>query len=357
VQKRRALPMSPFPEMPDLAQAAPQALAELAQRAMGVLLSPGSPLSLTSLLAAFTLAGLFVILSRRPGRPLPSFRALVRVILPRRIWLSRSTRTDLWFLGFNVLLFGALFGWAMLSQAMVSKALLSGLEALIGPGPTPVLGPVFALVAGTVVLFLAAELGFWIDHYLSHRIPFLWEFHKVHHSAQVLTPLTNFRVHPVDGLVFANILALVMGATDALLTWLLGQPAGALSLYDRNILALAGLYLVQHLQHSQLWITFGGPIGRWFYSPAHHQIHHSTDPAHFGRNLGSMLTLWDSLFGTLLTPGKDRQRLTFGLGPGESAHDSLMSGMVAPLAHAARTLVPAPAAGSAGPMAADAPAP
>jgi hypothetical protein len=114
---------------------------------------------------------------------------------------------------------------------------------------------------------------------------------------------------------------------------------------------------VQHLQHSQLWITFGGPIGRWFYSPAHHQIHHSTDPAHFGRNLGSMLTLWDGLFGTLLTPDKERQRLTFGLGPGESAHDSLVSGMVAPLGHAARTLVPAPATGSAGPLAADTPAP
>ena len=47
------------------------------------------------------------------------------------------------------------------------------------------------------ILFLAYELGYWLNHYLSHRIAFLWEFHKVHHSATVLTPLTNFRVHPI----------------------------------------------------------------------------------------------------------------------------------------------------------------
>ena len=54
----------------------------------------------------------------------------------------------------------------------------------------------------TVTLFLAYELGYWLNHYVPHRVPFLWEFHKVHHSATVLTPLTNFRVHPVYMCIF-----------------------------------------------------------------------------------------------------------------------------------------------------------
>jgi len=37
-------------------------------------------------------------------------------------------------------------------------------------------------------------------------VPFLWEFHKVHHSANVLTPITAFRVHPVDTWLFANMI-------------------------------------------------------------------------------------------------------------------------------------------------------
>ena len=40
----------------------------------------------------------------------------------------------------------------------------------------------------TAMLFLSYELGYWFNHWLSHKVPVLWEFHKVHHSATVLTP-------------------------------------------------------------------------------------------------------------------------------------------------------------------------
>ena len=63
----------------------------------------------------------------------------------------------------------------------------------------------------TVMLFLAYELGCWFSHWLSHKAPLLWEFHKVHQNAEVLTPLTNFHVHPVYTWVFTNILAFSAG--------------------------------------------------------------------------------------------------------------------------------------------------
>ncbi len=327
----------------DLAGGAIDAVAKAGMGFIGALLAPGSAMSLASLLAAGVVGGLFLLLRRGPGkRPVP-FRVLLRALLPRRFWKSRSGRTDIGFFLFNTLVFGLLFSWAIASQAVIGAFLLDGLEAVFGPGPESLIGPVGALLVGTVVLFLTGELAYWLMHFLSHSVGWLWEIHKVHHSAEHLSPLTNFRVHPIEGVLFANLLAVMMGTMNALLTWTLGEPAVLVTVWDRNVIALAGLYLVQHLQHSHLWITFPGVLGRLFYSPAHHQIHHSTNPEHFGSNLGSLTTLWDWLFGTLHTPSREKMPLTFGLEPGESKHDSLMEGMILPVARAARTALPAPA--------------
>jgi len=181
--------------------------------------------------------------------------------------------------------------------------------------------------AMTLVLFLAYELGYWVDHYLKHRIPVLWEFHRVHHTAEHLSPLTNFRVHPVDSILFLNSLALFIGAAHGLMTWLLGAPAQALLLSGTNVLTLAFLFLLVHLQHSQIWIPTRGLLGRLIQSPAHHQLHHSMDPAHFNRNFGGNLSVFDWLFGTLLIPEAAPQRLTFGVdAAGERPHS--MEGVV-----------------------------
>ena len=344
-----------FDSLQDIASGLTAFGAGLGLRVVGLLLGPGSAASLASLLSALVIGGLFLLLTRGPGkRPVP-LRVLIRALIPRRLWRSASGRTDLGFLLFNTLLFGAIFGWALVSQAVVSGWVLTGLQALFGAGPAPVLGPVFALVAGTLVLFLAAELGFWVDHWLSHRIPFFWEFHKVHHSAASLSPLTNFRVHPIEGLKFAWILALFMGTAGGVLTWLLGRPAGAFTVFDRNVIALAGLYLIQHLQHSHLWIRFTGPVGRWIYSPAHHQIHHSDAPEHFDRNFGSLLTVWDRLFGFHYDPPARRPALRFGLGPEESTHASLWDAFALPVVKAFATLRPARPAAAPAPLEAPAP--
>jgi sterol desaturase/sphingolipid hydroxylase (fatty acid hydroxylase superfamily) len=61
-----------------------------------------------------------------------------------------------------------------------------------------------------------------------------------------------------------------------------------------------------------MWIAFTGVVGRLLQSPAHQQIHHSADPAHFDKNLGFALALWDWAFGTLAIPSKTREPIVFG---------------------------------------------
>jgi len=183
-----------------------------------------------------------------------------------------------------------------------------------------------------VFLFLAYELGYWIDHYLSHRIPMLWEFHKVHHTAEVLSPLTNFRVHPVDSVVFANILGVVVGVTGGVLTYLqLGSP---FEVGGTNLILVAFYFLTVHLQHSHLWIATTGLLGRIILSPAHHQIHHSNNPIHFDKNFGSCLSVWDWMFGTLHMPQRTRERLDFGIETRTRDHHTAIGGLVTPFVNA-----------------------
>ncbi len=162
------------------------------------------------------------------------------------------------------------------------------------------------------MLFLSYELGYWFNHWLSHKVPVLWEFHKVHHTAEVLTPLTNFRVHPVYTWIFANILAVSAAVANGLGNYMFGDTAYQYALSDTNIILVLFIHTYVHLQHSHMWISFQGWLGRVFVSPAHHQVHHSDNPKHFNKNFGSCLALWDWMFGTLYVPAKEREPLHFG---------------------------------------------
>ena len=155
---------------------------------------------------------------------------------------------------------------------------------------------------------MAYELGFFFDHTLKHRIPALWELHRAHHSAEVLTPLVNFRVHPLDSLILANNLALFIGVIGGAAQYALGRKAVSFTLFDQNVLMLLYIYLTAQLQHSEIWIPFTGIWGRVFMSPAHHQLHHSADPAHFNCNMGASLAIWDWLAGSLRMPSVEPPR-------------------------------------------------
>jgi catechol 2,3-dioxygenase-like lactoylglutathione lyase family enzyme len=51
---------------------------------------------------------------------------------------------------------------------------------------------------------LCYDFVFFLTHYAMHRYPALWATHKVHHSAKVLTPLTRYREHFIDGPIWAS---------------------------------------------------------------------------------------------------------------------------------------------------------
>jgi sterol desaturase/sphingolipid hydroxylase (fatty acid hydroxylase superfamily) len=174
-------------------------------------LTLGGPLSLASLSRAFMIACIVTVYKRRAKRPNVRPKALVRVLLPGKMFLSRSARADYGFAVFNLLVSGLMLAWAILSLGEVSRVTAGVLTFVAGTRESSVISPITASILITVALFLAFELGYWINHWLSHTVPFMWQFHRVHHEAEVLTPVTNLRVHPVASFFYYNIVALSTG--------------------------------------------------------------------------------------------------------------------------------------------------
>lgn len=304
-----------------------------------LLFSFGSHFSLTSLSAALLFATAYFVWRRlKRGRRL-RWRTILRALFPKRIIGSTSNQADIGYLFFNVFVFGVVFGWAVLSYQSISNGIIAGLVGLFGPVVPTTLPGYLPRIVITAMLFLSYELGYWFNHWLSHKVPLLWEFHKVHHSATVLTPLTNFRVHPIYTWIFANILAFSAAVANGLGNYMFGETAYQYALSDTNIILVLFIHTYVHLQHSHLWISFRGVLGRIFVSPAHHQVHHSANPKHFDKNFGSCLALWDWMFGTLYVPQKEREPLTFGFADRPDAH-TVKGELIDPLINAAGHLKP-----------------
>lgn len=259
----------------------------------------------------FVLASLAIaLLAYGPARA----REFRRRFLSRAIWGHPSSVADYAFYLANGIFYPLVVGPVVLASATVAAWIQAGLGQALGSVETPMLAPNLARLLYTVAFFIALDFGRFAAHALLHDVPLLWPFHKVHHSAERLTPFTNYRVHPVELVV----MAVVPNALTGLITGVMGYVSGgAVGLY-----AFFGLHVgvfaynvIGNLRHWHVWVSFGPRLNRWLLSPVHHQIHHSSDPRHYGKNRGYALALWDRIFGTLYVPQAE-ETLTFGLGDG-----------------------------------------
>lgn len=265
-------------------------------------------------------------------------RGLLGYAFARSVWAHRSALLDYRFFLVNNSLVALAIAPLFLSTEAIRGAAIRCLEALFGPaGPALPAGPT-ARLGFTLLIVAAADLAFFASHWLFHRVAWLWEFHKVHHAAEVLTPVTAHRAHPVQLVATAGLTALLVGLVVGICDYAFARPLDALGWLGVNAVTFLFFLAGSNLQHSHVWLSFGPLLGRLFVSPAHHQLHHSVDPRHHGSNYGHIFAVWDWLAGTLLLPGR-RERLCFGLPAGESAQwSSLWSLYARPFGNLARRL-------------------
>lgn len=289
-----------------------------------------SPYSIISYIGALAVFGLMLTVSHRR---LPRWRAFLKNAFPKKIFGHQSTSADIRLFILNFLVLSSAYGLAIVGTEFWSTWTSGALKAVFGQQNLP--APVWLiLVITTLAEIIMVDLGYWSGHYLMHKVPALWEFHKVHHSAEVMTPLTEWRQHPVEMVLIPNTISFANGATYGLLNFLFGS-AQPLTLWQSNILLVIFFLTISHLRHSHVWLPFTGWLGHLLHSPAHHQIHHSVAPEHHDKNLGFALSLWDWLFGTLWIP-RDGERVTLGIGAESPEFHNLSGSLVGPFVKAAR---------------------
>jgi sterol desaturase/sphingolipid hydroxylase (fatty acid hydroxylase superfamily) len=267
----------------------PAAIWAVLQNAVLEPFSPGSAYGAPALIGALGLCALYYADRRRArGRRL-SLRGFARSIFPRRILLHPSSLVDMRLWVLNGIAFASAYGILGLGLFFWRDEVVACLTHEWGVH-APVRWPAWTILTlATVLQLLAAELAYWFAHYCFHKIPALWEFHKVHHSAEVMTMLTELRQHPVEIIAFMNLIGLSTGIVFGVMTYVFGPGVRPFTLLNGNFLLMAFLVTYGHLRHSHMWIAFTGLAGRILQSPAHHQLHHSANPVHYDRNLGFAL--------------------------------------------------------------------
>ncbi len=249
----------------------------------------------------------------------PSLRGALAFLAPRDVVAHRSAIADykIWLVN-GFLLIAVFFPYFSLSTLTAAHATKAGLATMTGLSGLGWSVNWTAVAAYTVADLLAIDAALFIAHYLQHKVPVLWEFHKTHHSAVVMTPVTVLRMHPVDQVLNFTMAAALPGFTAGVFSFLYAQPVPVFTVSGLNI-GLFVFYLAGvPLRHSHLWLMYPRWIARHISSPAMHMIHHSSEKRHADRNIAQMFNFWDKLAGTFYMPD-EKETFELGLAGGESS--------------------------------------
>ena len=263
-------------------------------------------------LATSLILAAFVYFRRRRTGGSENFGAF---LFPRSVWSNPSAWLDVRYFFFHQIFWLVIYGSFLIGIiTLVSGwandfALYLTSDDKSGPGPLRPLATVMLIS----VIAVASDFTSFLAHYLQHKVPILWEFHKVHHSATVMHPLTNYREHPVDNILYAVALGSTIAVVSGLTILCIGRVPDMSTLSSGGVIMLAFNLLGYNLRHSHIWLKWPGALSKIFGSPAHHQVHHSCHPDHIDKNFAFMFPVWDVLFRTYEMPENDRT-IQLGLG-------------------------------------------
>ncbi|CAH9051079.1 hypothetical protein PSECIP111854_00664 [Pseudoalteromonas sp. CIP111854] len=267
-----------------------------------------------------------------------SLRGFLAFLLPKKVWLCKSAKLDYCLLITNVLLKAALFTPIVLTMVPVAIATTDILEWGFGQPLHLAWSDTAVIAIFTVMLFIVDDLTRFLLHLLLHKVPFLWEFHKVHHSAKVLTPFTIYRSHPVESYLYACRMALTQGLVVGFGYHFFGTGLSMFDILGANAFVFLFNIFGANLRHSHIRFSWGDKLEGWLISPAQHQIHHSDNPKHFDTNLGSALAIWDRMYGSLIKASA-APNINIGVGRYDAGHDSVAAIYLKPFRQAFMTLL------------------
>jgi sterol desaturase/sphingolipid hydroxylase (fatty acid hydroxylase superfamily) len=231
-------------------------------------------------------------------------RRALAIPAPRR-WANHAL---LWFLS------TAAGGWIYRASAvLVAAAAVSSPYGLLNRQGFPF----WARCAIAVLLIDLLRYG---QHYLYHRVFFLWRIHQVHHGDPDYDWSTGLRFHPAEALlshgIYLAAIAVIAPPPEAVLGLELAEIALNLFVHANISLPRPVETLLRHV----------------LITPDMHRIHHSDVVAEQNTNFGVVFPWWDRLFGTYIPePAAGQDKMAFGLRPAEPGRDhGLLAMLVMP---------------------------
>jgi len=150
--------------------------------------------------------------------------------------------------------------------------------------------PQWVEVALAIVIL---DFVIWLQHLITHKIPLLWRFHRVHHADRDIDVTTALRFHPVE-------IVLSMGLKIGVV-YILGPSVLAVILFE---IILNGTAMFNHA-NMRLPRWMDSAVRLILVTPDMHRVHHSVYRDEHDSNYGFSLSVWDHLFHTYVAQPKD----------------------------------------------------
>ena len=150
--------------------------------------------------------------------------------------------------------------------------------------------PIWIEIILTVIIL---DFIIWGQHLLSHKIPFVWRFHRMHHTDRDLDVTTAVRFHPFE-IIFSMLIKITS-------IYILGASAIAVIIFE---IMLNGMAM---FNHANLRIPFRieNILRKFIVTPDLHRIHHSIYIDEHNKNFGFSLSIWDKIFKCYLDQPRD----------------------------------------------------
>ncbi len=227
-------------------------------------------------------------------------------LFPRKNIMNRSTGIDvsLFVIGQVLELLGL---FARFTATPAVAAYVAGFMPV-----APLGGETLSPVGLAFLLVIVADFTVYWSHRAYHTIKVIWPLHAVHHSAEVMTPITAYRAHPLSILLLTSFNTVVIGALLGMLVGAFRPETTIWEIAGANAFVVVINMTLLNFHHSHIWVSFGPVLERLIISPAQHQVHHSRNLEHYNKNYGRIFAVWDWMFGTLYITRAD-ETVTFGL--------------------------------------------
>ena len=173
------------------------------------------------------------------------------------------------------------------------------------PNYVPAIVLSLPLAVKLLLFYIVEDFGLYWVHRLMHTKP-LWRTHKWHHYPSYMYWLAGVRTS-IPHIFLFNVTFIVARPLLA------GAPYWIFQLIVFEHM-LRNNWMHMNVSWSSRWLE------HFVVTPRYHHVHHSSDTEHYRSNFGSLLTVWDRIFGTYTDPGKVKQDLRFGIGERVAPH-------------------------------------